>query len=98
MPPANTSEPNRLPSDGNTSRSTKLPPVMTCDTERVGKESLTAHIPENQGATDSEINDTSSVITCSPRTPTLNPLKTFRCCIYTQLNFLSFLYSLSRTG
>ena len=54
MPPANTSEPNRLPSDGNTSRSTKLASVMTCDTERVGKESLTARIPENQGATDSD--------------------------------------------
>ena len=83
MPPANTSEPNRLSSDGNTSRSTKLPTVMTCDTDRVGKESLFAHIPLNQGNTDSENNDTSSGITCPPRTPTLNPLKTFRCNLYT---------------
>merc|ERR1712150_59022 len=47
-------------------------------TDRVGKESLFAHIPLNQGNTDSENNDTSSGITCPPRTPTLNPLKTFR--------------------
>ena len=76
MSPTTIPGPNNLPTDENI-KITNTVSAMVVEARSIIENSLNVYDPELRRSTDSE-SSTNATATCSPRSSTLNPLKTFR--------------------